>query len=85
MSYLEIAKSVRTESPLDGVTALSGLKPEPGTSLPHRWKGQLVESPKGQGRLEWTDGERAAVCPHGNLALMVNLADVRLAARQEAD
>lgn len=81
MNYLDMLKYAPPLEvpPLDGVSALGDLKPEAGASLPHPWKGRLVRTPKGRGRLGWTDGERAAVCPHDHLALMVDLADVRLA------
>ena len=68
MSYLEMLKAVKAE--VQGA--------ERGRTLAHPWRGKLVDSPAGQGRLIWTDGYRAAIATEPNVAYFVDLENVRL-------
>ena len=74
MSYLALLINVRA----NGVEALGALGPTPGLSLPHPWQGLKVDSPRGLGRLIWTDGFRAVVEPRKNLCWFVDLDEIRL-------
>jgi len=47
-----------------------------GRSANHRWLGREVNSPRGQGRLIWTDGFRAAIAIEPNSCWFVDLAEV---------
>ncbi len=52
-----------------------------GLSMEHPWLGQAVSSPRGAGRLTWTDGFRAGIVRPGEeeVLWLVDLADVELA------
>ena len=71
MSYLDLLK--------ESGNSADPLLAEPGKTLDHQWLGKSVDSPRGKGRLIWTDGFRAAVSEEPNLRWLVDLADVRLA------
>lgn len=70
--------SRRTAPGIDGLSVL-GENPdrERGKMLSHPWRGRTVDSPRGPGRLIWTDGYRAAVSTNETFCWLVDLAGVR--------
>ena len=64
----------------DGLSVIAHLDRQRGRTLDHPWRDRLVSAPECEGVLIWTDGYRAAVSPSPNMAWLVDLADVRLAA-----
>ena len=62
-----------------GLLAAYPQRLERGRTIPHPWRGRLVDSPAGQGRLLWTDGYRAAISTEANVAYFVDLDRVQLA------
>ncbi len=61
-----------------GLLAAYPQRLEHGRTIPHPWRGRLVDSPAGRGRLIWTDGYRAAVSTEPDVAYFVDLTDVRI-------
>ena len=86
MGYLEIAKRKLPPLAADGLSILGPHADRwRGRTLRHPWRGRMVDSPRGRGRLIWTDGFRAAIGLSPTMTAFVDLGDVRLAPARRTD
>ena len=67
----------------NGLSVIGESDRQKGRTFDHPWLGRIVDSPKGRGRLGWTDGYRAAISPRPNFCWLVDLTEVRMPASDQ--